>query len=334
MREPVDYCAAIRLPPELPLGKIETTTEPTMPSQATSTASFALRATLVALSTTAALWAQTDAMRALHGEWVYVEDRTEGRALERLGPPMSTSFALQVEQDAIVLVRGHGSGHRNVRVALDGTLTEVEEAQKTTRYRGSWNDGTFVYEVDFLRGADSEPGGLIHREFRVTDDGLEVRATSATAAGSVSVALYRHAEDIPMPTPAEATIADLAWLADAWVGSRSSGATIEERWSPPLGGSMLGVSRTVSRGRLSGFEFLRIVERDGGLVYIAQPGGGAATEFVMTERTASRAVFDNPRHDYPKRITYELSDDGTMHATIGFLKGGTPRRFEYRRETR
>ena len=43
-------------------------------------------------------------------------------------------------------------------------------------------------------------------------------------------------------------------------------------------------------------------------------------------------MFDNPRHDYPKRIVYELSAEGGLSATIGFTKGGTPRRFEFKRE--
>ena len=97
---------------------------------------------------------------------------------------------------------------------------------------------------------------------------------------------------------------------------------------------MLAVSRTVSTGKMSAFEFLRIVERDGGLVYIAQPGGGTPTEFVLTELGPRRAVFDNPRHDYPKRIVYELAADGSLTATIGYIKGGTPRRFEFTREDR
>jgi hypothetical protein len=45
-------------------------------------------------------------------------------------------------------------------------------------------------------------------------------------------------------------------------------------------------------------------------------------------------VFDNPRHDYPKRIVYERSAEGGLSATIGFMKGGSPRRFEYTREGR
>jgi hypothetical protein len=98
---------------------------------------------------------------------------------------------------------------------------------------------------------------------------------------------------------------------------------------------MLAVARSVNTsGQMFAFEYLRIVERDGGLVYIAQPGGKTPTEFVLTELTKTRAVFENPRHDYPKRVVYELPAEGRLHATIGQLKGGTPRRFEFKREGR
>ena len=69
------------------------------------------------------------------------------------------------------------------------------------------------------------------------------------------------------------------------------------------------------------FEYLRIVERDGGLVYVAQPGGRPPTEFVLTELDRNRAVFVNPRHDYPQRIMYALSKEGVLNASIGFAKG-------------
>ena len=64
---------------------------------------------------------------------------------------------------------------------------------------------------------------------------------------------------------------------------------------------MLGVSRTVKTDKMVAFEYLRLVERDGGLVYVAQPGGRSPTEFVLTELDHQRAVFVNPRHDYPHR---------------------------------
>ena len=279
---------------------------------------------------------QPNDLRALDGEWVYVEDRTEGRALEQLGPPMGSKFSLRADTGAVILVSGHGSGNRDVRVALDGSATEVPGATAGTlaRYRGAWKGGAFTYETEFVRAPGQPPDGLIRREFRITTDGLIVRSNLGSPTEYSSVGLYRHPQDIAMPTPAKATIRDMAWLAGAWVGTRGTDGAIsfEERWGPPLGGAMLATSRTVSREKMSAFEFLRIVERDGGLVYIAQPGGAAPTEFVLTELGARRAVFENPRHDYPKRIAYELSADGGLGASIGFLKGGTPRRFEFKRE--
>ncbi|MDX2116941.1 MAG: DUF6265 family protein [Planctomycetota bacterium] len=286
---------------------------------------------------------EPDGVRALGGEWIYVEDRTEGRPLAQLGPPMASKFTMRVEEAGdVVILNGHGSGHRDVRIALDGGVTEVvEQTKPVVRYQGAWKDGTFHYDVKFERAPGASGIGMIRRSFTPTEEGLVVRVAvdpPPGGGGSEAVALYRHAEDIPLATPATCTIADVSWLAGAWVGSRPSGSSIEERWSPPLGGSMLAVSRTVSAsGKLAAFEYLRIVERNGGLVYAAQPGGAPKTEFLLTEfgpteGGGKRAVFDNPRHDYPKRIVYELAADGKLSATIGYLKGGTPQRYEFTRE--
>lgn len=298
---------------------------------------LALFATLCALSTALAFGArsqQDDGLRALDGEWIYVEDRTEGRASEQQQPSMSARVKLRVEPDAFILVRRDGE----VRMALDGSPTEVagKMAGTASRYRGAWKDGAFVYEVELLRGPEGTRTGLIRTELRVTPEGMISSVAVDPPTGFQSVALYRHPQDIAEPARATAAVGDVAWLAGAWLGTRgATGATtIEERWSPPLGGAMLGVSRTVSRGKMTAFEFLRIVERDGGLVYIAQPGGSAPTEFVLTEVSATRAVFVNPRHDSPQRIVYELSADGNLSASIGFAKGGRPQRFDFARESK
>jgi len=286
-------------------------------------------------TTTEEVWsawsAQADDLRALDGEWLYVEDRTEGRASEEQQPPMSVAFALRIEEDAFVMVRGKGTGRREESIALDGSTTEVAGTSTIKRYRGARKDGAFEYEVEIVRVSDDSRLALIRREFRIAPDGLLVRVVVGEPAELDSVALYRHPQDIELPTPAQAAITDMGWLAGAWVGTRGS-ASIEERWSPPLGGAMLGVSRTVSRGKMVAFEYLRIVERDGGLVYVAQPGGAPPTEFVLTELDTTRAVFENPRHDSPQRIVYELSAEGSLSASIGFAKGGRPQRFEFTRE--
>lgn len=293
----------------------------------------------VSLAAGAFTQTQSEQLKMLEGEWIFLEDRTPGRSLEQLNPPMGSTFTFKIEEDAIILVWGHGGGgHPNVRVKLDGSTTEMKSAEtgETTRYTAAWKDGELSYEMAFIRAGSTEPSGrVVKRWFKLTPEGLIVRSNLELTEGVASVGLYRQAKDIPMPTPAKATINDLSWIAGNWSGTRGTTGQIafEELWSPPKGGSMFAISRTINRDRLSAFEYLRILERNGGLVYIAQPNGGTATEFVMTEFSSTRAVFDNPRHDYPKRIIYELTEGG-MTATIGYMKGGTPRKFEFKRESK
>ena len=114
---------------------------------------------------------------------------------------------------------------------------------------------------------------------------------------------------------ARAAIGDLAWLAGAWSGE-SGALRFEERWTPAAGGAMLAVSRTLKGDRMVAFEFLRIVERDGRLIYIAQPGGRPPTEFAMTAIEKQAVSFENPDHDFPKLIRYTLRADGTLEARV------------------
>lgn len=79
---------------------------------------------------------------------------------------------------------------------------------------------------------------------------------------------------------------------------------------------MLAVSRTLKGDRMVAFEFLRIVERDGSLVYIAQPNGRPPTEFTLTALTADSATFENPTHDFPKMIRYSKRADGSLEARV------------------
>jgi hypothetical protein len=81
---------------------------------------------------------------------------------------------------------------------------------------------------------------------------------------------------------------------------------------------------------LVAFVFLRMVERDGSLVYIAQPNGRPPVEFTLSRMTENSATFENPAHDFPKVITYTWRDDGSLQAVVS--DGGTNQQtFEFNR---
>jgi hypothetical protein len=127
-----------------------------------------------------------------------------------------------------------------------------------------------------------------------------------------TAALIRAQDATPA---ARGTLTHIAWLVGTWSG-RNGPVTFEERWTPPAGGAMLAVSRTLKGDRMAAFEFLRIIERDGSLVYIAQPNGRPPTEFTLTAITADSATFENPAHDFPKLIRYARRADGSLEARV------------------
>lgn len=50
------------------------------------------------------------------------------------------------------------------------------------------------------------------------------------------------------------------------------------------------------------------------------------TEALIDER---KVVFENPEHDYPQRISYELLNDGHLRATISLADGTAQRSWDY-----
>lgn len=118
--------------------------------------------------------------------------------------------------------------------------------------------------------------------------------------------------------PAFADDTDLSWLSGHW-RSEGDGRVSEEIWTAPEGGIMLGVGRSLRDGQARGFEFLMISFGEE-TVYHAQPGGRPPVRFTLVESSDSHAVFENPEHDFPQRITYRR-EGGELHAAISDLAG-------------
>lgn len=104
------------------------------------------------------------------------------------------------------------------------------------------------------------------------------------------------------------------WMQGDWCGGTGE-QRIEEHWLPAHGGLRLGVARTLEGARTSSFEFLRIETAEGAATYIAQPGGAPPTSFRRTAGGANWVRFENPEHDFPKRVEYRRSGDA-LHAQI------------------
>jgi hypothetical protein len=135
-------------------------------------------------------------------------------------------------------------------------------------------------------------------------------------------------------TPATAGVAvpaadRLGWLAGCWEGTLSNGAAYEEVWLAPRGGVLLGVARMTRDGRTLSFEFIRVLDDDGTLVYAAQPAGRPATPFRATAVVYGDVTFENPEHDFPQRIRYRLDGEAGLHARIEGERDGQVRAIDF-----
>ncbi len=106
-----------------------------------------------------------------------------------------------------------------------------------------------------------------------------------------------------------------AWLAGCWA-LRSGDRVVEETWMPERGGVMLGMSRTVVGGRAKEHEFVLLRANGSSLEYRVGSGAQPEVVFVAAKPSATEVVFENPRHDFPKRIAYRSVAPDSLEAWI------------------
>jgi len=133
-------------------------------------------------------------------------------------------------------------------------------------------------------------------------------------------------------TPQAPTLADISWISGAWQSEPGGKRQIEEHWTKVAGESMLGMSRTVAGDKTVEFEYLRIEQRADGIYYVAHPKARCpGTDFKLTRASATEAVFENPQHDFPKRIIYRKTAADALTASIDAGEGTKAMSFAYRR---
>jgi hypothetical protein len=136
--------------------------------------------------------------------------------------------------------------------------------------------------------------------------------------------VFLPAVEAQTPVP---SVKDVAWIAGCWELDRN-GRHVMESWLPPEGGTMMGVSRTVAGTRTIEWEFLIIREGRGGLEYVAKPSGQPEATFTATGASAREVLFENPAHDFPKKIHYTRDGDSLTAAIEGPMNGQS-RRIEF-----
>lgn len=134
---------------------------------------------------------------------------------------------------------------------------------------------------------------------------------------SLMSVLLLHAIIVQRPT-----VDQFAWLTGCWTMTRGE-SVVEEQWLKPLGGTLMGISRTVKGGRTVEHEFLQIREVDGRIAYVAKPSGQAEATFPLKTFSDREVTFENPAHDFPQRIAYRRTAEGVTARVEGTRNGQT-----------
>lgn len=150
----------------------------------------------------------------------------------------------------------------------------------------------------------------------------------ATAALVLALGPSVFAADAP-----SAKVGDFAFAAGCWQAV-SGDTTMEEQWSRPAGGVMLGTARVLSGGKTVFTEFVEVREKPEGLVMTVALGiGKPSTSFTRIDSSKDEVVFENKGHDFPQRVRYRNEGKDALHARVeGTQKGQAKSEdFPYRR---
>lgn len=127
----------------------------------------------------------------------------------------------------------------------------------------------------------------------------------------------------------ESPLEKLDWIVDRWIYTDSKEITYEN-WVKTNDSLYSGESYTVRDGDTVFNEQLKIGKVGDDVYYTAivkhHPG---PVTFKLIDIDNNRAVFENPEHDFPNRITYGLRDNSILYAKAeGKNKNGEATEFE------
>lgn len=107
----------------------------------------------------------------------------------------------------------------------------------------------------------------------------------------------------------EQKLKKLSWLEGTWNRTNvKTGRTASERWVITDQGDFRGLGVSMNGVDTSFVEKLKIITQDNEVYYVADvPGNKELTYFKFTELTATGFVCEALEHDFPKKISYQVS---------------------------
>ncbi|MCV9928362.1 DUF6265 family protein [Flavobacterium sp. LS1R49] len=125
-------------------------------------------------------------------------------------------------------------------------------------------------------------------------------------------------------TPEKDKIKAADWLIGKWENVSPQG-TLTETWSKVNDSTFQGSSFFIKGKDTIHFETIKLQQKGEVLTYNATVKGQNNDEpvaFELTSSTEKRLVFENPKHDYPQKISYTKEANESLVAEISGVQLG------------
>ena len=124
-----------------------------------------------------------------------------------------------------------------------------------------------------------------------------------------------------------------AWMAGCWEAHDKT-VWVEECWTKPRAGIMLGSGRSGTGDRLFDWEVMQIVRTETSdpatrqMTFYGAPRAKDRTPFTWVASSEPGVTFVNAQHDYPQRIRY-WREGRELVAEISRTDGSKAQRWRY-----
>jgi hypothetical protein len=164
-------------------------------------------------------------------------------------------------------------------------------------------------------------------------------AVGLVAALILAFGSASQGQTVPASSLASITLDQVSWIAGHWVND-DDGTLSEEVWTTPSGGSMLGMWRYVSDGKVRIYELLAISATPEGLVFrlrhfdpafVGREDKDRALALKLARFEGRLAAFEGSEYSGQGtvRLTYRAKGEDGLGVTLD--KGGKSEEFVFKR---
>ncbi|OYU81892.1 MAG: hypothetical protein CFE23_03185 [Flavobacterium sp. BFFFF1] len=127
-------------------------------------------------------------------------------------------------------------------------------------------------------------------------------------------------------------INNASWVVGRWENASRAGLLVET-WKKQDDSTYIGSSAFMVGNETKFFEKIKLEQHDTIVTYTAtvkDQNNGEPVSFNLTSATKTQLVFENPGHDFPQKIIYNLVGNDSLIAEISGAENGQPKTETFR----